>query len=70
MPMLNAFNTYSYLPVVAGIISEADYVFLPEFPPPQDWPDRLILKLEQASQLDRWVSHSNIEYVCADSKSC
>lgn len=53
MPMLNAFNTYSYLPVVAGIISEADYVFLPEFPPPQDWPDRLVLKLEQASRLDR-----------------
>nr|XP_016929674.1 ATP-dependent 6-phosphofructokinase isoform X2 [Drosophila suzukii] len=36
-----------YLPVVAGIISEADYVFLPESPPPQDWPDRLVLKLEQ-----------------------
>lgn len=38
----------SYLSVVAGIISEADYVFLPESPPPQDWPDRLVLKLEQA----------------------
>ncbi|XP_017087828.2 ATP-dependent 6-phosphofructokinase isoform X6 [Drosophila bipectinata] len=38
-----------YLSVVAGVISEADYVFLPEYPPPQDWPDRLVLKLEQAS---------------------
>ncbi|XP_030370642.1 ATP-dependent 6-phosphofructokinase isoform X2 [Scaptodrosophila lebanonensis] len=36
-----------YLPVVAGIISEADYVFLPEYPPPNDWPGKLVLKLEQ-----------------------
>ncbi|KAL9916077.1 ATP-dependent 6-phosphofructokinase isoform X2 [Glossina fuscipes] len=36
-----------YLSVVTGIVSEADYVFLPESPPPQDWPDRLCEKLLQ-----------------------
>ncbi|KAI9582559.1 hypothetical protein GQX74_011776 [Glossina fuscipes] len=34
-----------YLSVVTGIVSEADYVFLPESPPPQDWPDRLCQRL-------------------------
>uniref|UniRef100_A0A1A9ZNQ3 6-phosphofructokinase n=1 Tax=Glossina pallidipes TaxID=7398 RepID=A0A1A9ZNQ3_GLOPL len=38
-----------YLSVVNGIVSEADYVFLPESPPPQDWPDKLCEKLPQAS---------------------
>ncbi|XP_053962277.1 ATP-dependent 6-phosphofructokinase isoform X1 [Anastrepha ludens] len=36
-----------YLPVVTGIISEADYVFCPESPPPFDWPERLCNKLIQ-----------------------
>ncbi|XP_046810543.1 ATP-dependent 6-phosphofructokinase isoform X1 [Lucilia cuprina] len=36
-----------YLPVVTGIISEADYVFCPESPPPHDWPEKLCDKLIQ-----------------------
>ncbi|KAM7344350.1 ATP-dependent 6-phosphofructokinase isoform 2-T2 [Cochliomyia hominivorax] len=36
-----------YLPVVTGIISEADYVFCPESPPPNDWPEKLCDKLIQ-----------------------
>lgn len=38
-----------YLAVVAGVISEADYVFIPESPPPVDWEAKLCTKLEQAS---------------------
>ncbi|XP_062699842.1 ATP-dependent 6-phosphofructokinase isoform X2 [Aedes albopictus] len=37
-----------YLAVVAGVISEADYVFIPESPPPVDWEAKLCTKLEQA----------------------
>lgn len=36
-----------YLAVVAGVISEADYVFIPESPPPVDWEAKLCTKLEQ-----------------------
>lgn len=36
-----------YLPVVAASITEADYVFIPESPPPSDWPDKLCNKLIQ-----------------------
>lgn len=49
-------SKHSYLPVVTGIISEADYVFCPESPPPQDWPERLCNKLIQASEI-RHTSH-------------
>lgn len=34
-----------YLPLVAASITEADYVFIPESPPPSDWPDKLCNKL-------------------------
>lgn len=40
-----------YLAVVAGVISEADYVFIPESPPPVDWEAKLCTKLEQARTL-------------------
>uniref|UniRef100_A0A2C9GUF9 ATP-dependent 6-phosphofructokinase n=1 Tax=Anopheles culicifacies TaxID=139723 RepID=A0A2C9GUF9_9DIPT len=36
-----------YLAVVAGVISEADYVFIPESPPPRDWETKICDKLEQ-----------------------
>lgn len=36
-----------YLAIVAGVISEADYVFIPESPPPVDWEAKLCTKLEQ-----------------------
>ncbi|XP_011499037.1 PREDICTED: ATP-dependent 6-phosphofructokinase isoform X1 [Ceratosolen solmsi marchali] len=36
-----------YLALVAAICSEADYVFIPEWPPEQDWPNKLCKKLMQ-----------------------
>lgn len=36
--------------IVAGSVSEADYVFCPESPPPLDWQDKLCNKLIQASE--------------------
>lgn len=38
---------YRYLAVVAALTSEADYVFVPECPPPDNWQKRLCEKLEQ-----------------------
>lgn len=39
---------FRYLAVVTALTSEADYVFVPEMPPPRDWPNKLCGKLEQA----------------------
>ncbi|XP_047355672.1 ATP-dependent 6-phosphofructokinase isoform X5 [Vespa velutina] len=36
-----------YLALVAAICSEADYVFIPEWPPERDWPNKLCKKLLQ-----------------------
>ncbi|XP_011869434.1 PREDICTED: ATP-dependent 6-phosphofructokinase isoform X5 [Vollenhovia emeryi] len=36
-----------YLALVAAICCEADYVFIPEWPPEQDWPNKLCKKLLQ-----------------------
>ncbi|CAG9855596.1 unnamed protein product [Phyllotreta striolata] len=36
-----------YLALVAALTSEADYVFIPEIPPPDDWQTKLCKKLEQ-----------------------
>ncbi|KAL7302758.1 ATP-dependent 6-phosphofructokinase isoform X1 [Trichogramma pretiosum] len=36
-----------YLALVAAICSEADYVFIPEWPPEQDWPNKVCKKLIQ-----------------------
>lgn len=47
---LLGYNLFSYLSVVSGVISEADYIFIPESPPPYDWPQRLCNKLIQASK--------------------
>ena len=35
-----------YLALVAGIVTEADFVFVPEWPPEEDWPLKLCRKLE------------------------
>merc|ERR1719367_2116048 len=35
-----------YLALVAGIVTEADFVFVPEWPPEEDWPDKICRKLE------------------------
>uniref|UniRef100_A0A1A9WMU0 ATP-dependent 6-phosphofructokinase n=1 Tax=Glossina brevipalpis TaxID=37001 RepID=A0A1A9WMU0_9MUSC len=37
-----------YLAVVAGLCCEADYIFIPEYPPKSDWPEQLCQKLCQA----------------------
>merc|ERR1719495_2334906 len=42
-----------YLALVAGIVSEADFVFIPEWPPGADWPQKLCKKLE----LEREMGH-------------
>lgn len=39
-----------YLALVAAICCEADYVFIPEWPPEQDWPIKLCKKLIQERQ--------------------
>lgn len=36
-----------YLAVVAGLCCEADYIFIPEYPPKSDWPEQLCQKLCQ-----------------------
>lgn len=42
-----------YLALVGALASEADYVFIPEWPPEQDWPDRLCNKLKQERDLGK-----------------
>lgn len=42
-----------YLALVAALASEADYVFIPEWPPEQDWPERLCNKLKQERELGK-----------------
>ena len=37
-----------YLALVAGIVTEADFVFIPEFPPAVNWPEKLCKKLLEA----------------------
>jgi hypothetical protein len=43
---------HSYLAVVAGLCSEADYIFIPEDPAKVDWPKRLCAQLSQARHED------------------
>lgn len=42
-----------YLALVAALASEADYVFIPEWPPEKDWPERLCNKLKQERELGK-----------------
>lgn len=37
----------SYLALVAALASEADYVFIPEDPAPQNWEEKICNKLYQ-----------------------
>lgn len=37
-----------YLALVAAIVCEADYVFIPEKPPAINWPEKLCKKLSEA----------------------
>lgn len=36
-----------YLALVAGLTSEADYIFIPEYPPPENWEEKVCNKLQQ-----------------------
>lgn len=36
-----------YLALVAALASEADYVFIPEWPPEANWPEKLCNKIEE-----------------------
>lgn len=38
---------FSYLALVTGLASEADFIFVPEDPPAINWPDKLCRKLLQ-----------------------
>lgn len=40
-----------YLALVGALASEADYVFIPEWPPELDWSTRLCNKIEQVGLL-------------------
>jgi len=39
---------FRYLALVGALASEADFVFIPEWPPEKDWPAKLCRKLSQA----------------------
>lgn len=41
------FFLFSYLALVGALASEADFVFIPEWPPERDWPETLCKKLKQ-----------------------
>lgn len=41
----------SYLAVVAGLCTEADYIFIPEDPAKVDWPRRICAQLKQARDI-------------------
>jgi len=45
---LTYYTTRSYLAVVAGLCSEADYIFIPEDPAKIDWQHRICAQLTQA----------------------
>ena len=42
---------FRYLALVAALASEADFVFIPEWPPEQGWPDKLCAKLAQERKM-------------------
>jgi len=48
--LMFAYKFFRYLALVAATISEADYVFIPESPPPNDWAQKLCNKLTQARE--------------------
>ena len=46
-----------YLALVAGIVSEADFVFIPEWPPETNWPEKLCKKLEIERESGHRLAH-------------
>lgn len=44
---------HSYLAIVAALATEADYMFCPESPPPENWEKELCLKLAQVQIIEK-----------------
>lgn len=44
-----------YLALVAALASEADFVFIPEWPPEIDWANRICKKIEQVCTHILWI---------------
>lgn len=51
---------HSYLALVAGLASEADYIFIPESPAPPNWPDKLCDKILQVLYLLWGRTHAHM----------
>jgi hypothetical protein len=45
-----AIHVYRYLALMAALASEADWVFIPEWPPEKGWEDTLCNKLAQVDE--------------------
>lgn len=52
-----------YLALVTALASEADFVFIPEWPPHQDWASKMCKKLLQA-RLTSVLQHYNMMHEC------
>jgi len=48
-----------YLALVTALAAEADFVFIPEWPPHQDWASKMCKKLLQA-RLTSVLQHKNM----------
>lgn len=46
-----------YLAIVAGLATDADFVFTPELPPPTNWPDVLCDKMSQVRNSGKFFFH-------------
>ncbi|RWS18485.1 ATP-dependent 6-phosphofructokinase-like protein, partial [Leptotrombidium deliense] len=57
-----------YLALVAALSSEADFVFIPEWPPDDDWPDKLCLKLQQEREVGQRLNIIIISEGATDNK--
>lgn len=54
-----------YLALVAALTSEADYVFIPENPPPENWGEKICSKLKQARTTNLYAFISLSPLMCA-----
>lgn len=50
-----------YIALLAAIASEADFVFIPEWPPVSNWPEKLCKKLRMARESGQRL---NVILVC------
>ena len=46
---MNCVGVFRYLALISALAAEADYVFIPEWPPEQYWEEKLCSKLEMVS---------------------